>query len=1245
MAASHLGRSIRKEFTRPGQSLPTAAGGDRGGHFAIQNFFGVRREGRRSLRESVTIVEAPTGGSGSELRPPQLEQRQLELWRILRARSSEKLPLADWYLGAIAALRNTFNPDRIAQAAHSLRELLEKIPRALRTEESGITGGQLKNKREAVRKAFKAEKVKFGGKWQDKIITPGLENVLQGIEQYFDLSDRPDRRDQVLAGLTRLDPMLQTLPAQLRQEKRQRYVELWIALEGFAHHGGKKKEDDFTDCVVDVENLVVDLIAPVSADDQTLLSEILAEGASVSREKTQKALELITRRGANFAFFFKNASDPVWIGPLKSAGHFKNPARAVPAGEGYVSFPIWWPGEFLKRVAPVAPKDVVEILLEMGDTDNPRVLETVVEIALSIANDPVSLKLERIISKYLAQPYHVFEDNLTSLIAKWAGAGSEGIAAALRLSERLIFFSPDPLEEEKNAHAEKNPDDWTTSLSPAPRFQEWEYQQILENGVGALAVAAPLETAKLLIRAVAQMVRFETGKRANNNDWRDGSEIWAPRVDQRRGPYSSPQSDLVTALTQACEKVYDQSNEIAIRELDNALRAGKWEIFDRIRYHLYSKYPSKTKEWISEAIAGYADYSEGRYGFEFQRMVRIGTEKFGESLIGKAELTRILEAIFNGPDKDEYKRFMGEQFTEEAYVGRKRYFQLRHFRPFASILFNKYKELYEGLHAENAKLTDDDFVAFHGGESKTGGSRSVKPVAELSAMEDDDLISFLNEWEDVHRDPEQWWIDIDFDGVGLALQQLIAGNPKRYLDWGKRWFEVKRPVYFRYVLDLAAKRIVEHKDELSRWFDLADWIMLQKDSTAVSEEKASETSKDNANWDSARRKVVDLVEACVDKDKGVGGEWRPRIIALLKAACVAEDFFLDKDRAVVTPRDYLTDAINTTRGRALEALLDYGYWVRRNEGEKAEVPEVFKILEERFSGSPPLAYPERALLGGNFNRIYGLSPSWTKENVSNIFFQADPEAWQIAFGTYLNFNRAYARLFELLRPQFEFALENLRLWKHEGSRRTDPVSHLGQHLLDYTLWGRPPLEGKGSLLQRFYNKTDAKQWAALFDHLGRLLKNTAELSNQLTEGCKAFFEFRLRAANAEELKEFTFWMQAECLDPEWRLNALSRTLDVTKGQTRSPSTLTENLGKLIPDHLDLVVECFAKLIEGALTQSHFYIRPEHIKPILKAGLASQNEKTAEAAKFARENLLRAGRSEFLNLDAIKDDSHWLEPGR
>jgi hypothetical protein len=38
------------------------------------------------------------------------------------------------------------------------------------------------------------------------------------------------------------------------------------------------------------------------------------------------------------------------------------------------------------------------------------------------------------------------------------------------------------------------------------------------------------------------------------------------------------------------------------------------------------------------------------------------------------------------------------------------------------------------------------------------------------------------------------------------------------------------------------------------------------------------------------------------------------------------------------------------------------------------------------------------------------------------------------------------------------------------------------------------------------------------------------------------------------------------------------------------------------------------------------------KPILKAGLASENPNTQEKAKFARENLLRLGRFDYLDIE-------------
>ncbi len=80
-------------------------------------------------------------------RLPELSVKQQELVDALREKEKDGLKIADWYLGALHALANRSNPDRIAQAAHSLRELLEKIPRILATEQFSVTGGELRDLR------------------------------------------------------------------------------------------------------------------------------------------------------------------------------------------------------------------------------------------------------------------------------------------------------------------------------------------------------------------------------------------------------------------------------------------------------------------------------------------------------------------------------------------------------------------------------------------------------------------------------------------------------------------------------------------------------------------------------------------------------------------------------------------------------------------------------------------------------------------------------------------------------------------------------------------------------------------------------------------------------------------------------------------------------------------------------------------------------------------------------------------
>lgn len=338
----------------------------------------------------------------------ELPERQLRVWRALRAKASSDYRFHDWYLGALWALGATDdkNPDRLAQGANSLRELLEKLPRAIGTEVEGPDTNFLKQKRERARDALLKQKEQFPNGWVGQSITEELAAVLGQFEEYIELSIRPSRRERTFAGLKNLDPMIEALPQQLQQGKWERYDSLSRKLQAFTHHNATGTEDDFRSCIGQVEELVLDLMAPITADDQNKLLEFASKGGSVTAEEINEALRLIERRGANWAFFFQNVHDLVWIKPLESAGYFKTPPQAEPAGEGHVRFPVWWPMQFLKRVTPDAPDEVLRIVLQMDGTDNPRVLDDIVEIASELPIE-LSVRLEAMIRDYIDKPYHV----------------------------------------------------------------------------------------------------------------------------------------------------------------------------------------------------------------------------------------------------------------------------------------------------------------------------------------------------------------------------------------------------------------------------------------------------------------------------------------------------------------------------------------------------------------------------------------------------------------------------------------------------------------------------------------------------------------------------------------------------------------------------------------------------------------------------------------------------------------------
>lgn len=210
---------------------------------------------------------------------PVLSGRQRALFQGLGKKDSH---LASMYLGALLVLRHTSNPDRIAQAAHALRELLEKLPRILDMPFQAKPPSMMDKIRPLEKTWSKAKTESSGLKTNPRsdIIDTPLRKFLDEAEKFFSwlASDRPTRRQQAAIVVRGLDPLKKALP----QTIESLHVEEWDSyrnhFELVSHHQIVEELEEFMKWVDGVERYLLDRLIPRTFDDFAALDAIIGEG-------------------------------------------------------------------------------------------------------------------------------------------------------------------------------------------------------------------------------------------------------------------------------------------------------------------------------------------------------------------------------------------------------------------------------------------------------------------------------------------------------------------------------------------------------------------------------------------------------------------------------------------------------------------------------------------------------------------------------------------------------------------------------------------------------------------------------------------------------------------------------------------------------------------------------------------------------------------------------------------------------
>src|SRR5690554_2281026 len=100
-------------------------------------------------------------------------------------------------------------------------------------------------------------------------------------------------------------------------------------------------------------------------------------------------------------------------------------------------------------------------------------------------------------------------------------------------------------------------------------------------------------------------------------------------------------------------------------------------------------------------------------------------------------------------------------------------------------------------------------------------------------MADEELLSLLNEWEDVHRDPDKWWVEVNFKALARAFQSVFLEQILPDSDRLGYWLDdkelIKRPIYVRAVVFAIHEYVKEEKDlsGIAWWFEFFKWVLLK----------------------------------------------------------------------------------------------------------------------------------------------------------------------------------------------------------------------------------------------------------------------------------------------------------------------------------------------------------------------------------------------------------------------------------
>ena len=331
-------------------------------------------------------------------------------------------------------------------------------------------------------------------------------------------------------------------------------------------------------------------------------------------------------------------------------------------------------------------------------------------------------------------------------------------------------------------------------------------------------------------------------------------------------------------------------------------------------------------------------------------------------------------------------------------------------------------------------------------QAKVAGS----PVTQetLAQWTIGELVAYLQNWE------SSVWEESPY-GLARAVSDTVAVSPQRFAESATA-FKGLDATYVHAVISglreaLKDKQVFDWEPVL----ELCEWVVAQPYEIPGRDPKGLDWHKD-PHWGWSFGAVADLLRLGLAIDEGtILFVFRARVWKMI--AVLAEDSELTPEHEAKYHTSPADGSINTTRGVAMHAVIEYALWVRRNLEKEPEsvwrgfeqVPEVRTVLERHLDPSHDPAFAVRAVYGRYIFALDYLDRAWTSTHVTRILPHDEPskDYWRAAWDSFIKFAKPNADLFHRLEGEYRHAIAQLGIITDKKDLEARSVECLAEELM------------------------------------------------------------------------------------------------------------------------------------------------------------------------------------------------------